>query len=61
MERLARLSHRIVWVNPHVGDATDFEPNTLGMMVAAPYVDAIVSGHNLASLEDFAVGLPEIR
>ncbi len=61
MERLARLCHRIVWVNPHVGDGTEFQPNTLGMMVAAPYVDSIVSGHNLASLEEFAAALPEIR
>lgn len=61
MERLARLSHRVVWVNPHVGDSVDFQPNTLGMMVAAPHVDAIVSGHNLASLEELAASLPEIR
>ena len=54
MERLSRLCHRIVWLNPHKGDAADFVPTTLGMMVAAPYVDELLSGHDLASLEQFA-------
>lgn len=61
MERLARLSHRVVWMNPHKGDDEDFRPNTLGMMVAAPFIDTIVSGHNLRSLEKFAASLPELR
>lgn len=54
MERLARLSHKVVWVNPHKGDNPDFQPTTLGMIVAAPFVDLVVSGHDLASLEDLA-------
>ena len=61
MERLARLSHRVVWMNPHKGDDEDFRPNTLGMMVATPFIDTIVSGHNLRSLEKFAAKLPELR
>jgi uncharacterized protein len=61
MERLSRLCHRIVWMNPNKRDDPDFEPNTLGLMVAAPYIDSMVSGHNLASLEDFATHLPELR
>jgi hypothetical protein len=60
MERLARLSHRIVWMNPHKGTATDFRPSTLGMMVAAPHVDLLLSGHDLASLERLAELLPEL-
>jgi uncharacterized protein with von Willebrand factor type A (vWA) domain len=60
MERLSRLSHRIVWMNPHKGNSTDFQPNTLGMMVAAPYVDLLLSGHDLRSLEEFAARLPEL-
>ena len=59
MERLARLSHRVVWMNPHMGNDADFVPNTLGMMVAAPHVDTILSGHDLRSLEQFAARLPE--
>lgn len=60
MERLARLSHRVVWMNPHKGDQRDFTPNTLGMMVAAPHVDVILSGHDLRSLEQFAAMLPAL-
>ena len=58
MERLARLSHRVVWMNPHKGDDRDFRPTTLGMMVAAPHVDLLLSGHDLSSLEQLAAVLP---
>jgi uncharacterized protein len=61
MERLSRLSHRVVWMNPHKGNDPDFRPNTLGMMIAAPHVDLLLSGHDLRSLEEFAVLLPELR
>jgi uncharacterized protein len=61
MERLGRLSHRIVWMNPHKGDAADFRPSTLGMMVAAPHIDLLLSGHDLRSLEELATLLPELR
>jgi uncharacterized protein len=60
MERLSRLCHRIVWLNPHKGHDADFRPSTLGMMVAAPYVDLLLSGHDLRSLEEFAARLPEL-
>ncbi len=60
MERLARQSFRVVWLNPHKGDSTDFRPSTLGMMVAAPHVDLLLSGHDLRSLEDFAAMLPAL-
>jgi hypothetical protein len=58
MERLARLCHRIVWLNPHKGDNREFRPSTLGMMVAAPHIDLLLSGHDLASLEELAGLLP---
>ena len=58
MDRLSRLSHRVVWLNPHKGDRVDFAPSTMGMMVAAPYVDLLLSGHDLRSLEEFAELLP---
>jgi uncharacterized protein with von Willebrand factor type A (vWA) domain len=60
MERLSRLCHRIVWLNPHKGEARDFHPSTLGMMVAAPHVDLLLSGHDLSSLEEFAKLLPTL-
>ena len=61
MERLARLCHRVVWLNPHKGDDPDFRPSTLGMMVAAPHIDLLLSGHDLASLEELAGTLPTLN
>jgi uncharacterized protein len=61
MERLGRLCHRIVWLNPHKGDDRDFRPSTLGMMVAAPHIDLLLSGHDLASLEELAGLLPVLN
>jgi uncharacterized protein with von Willebrand factor type A (vWA) domain len=49
MERLRRLAHRIVWVNPRAG-AEAFAPRAGGMAAALPYCDALVGGHNLEAL-----------
>jgi uncharacterized protein len=51
MQRIRRLAHRIVWVNPRAA-AADFVPRAGGMAAALPYCDALVSGHNLASLAE---------
>jgi uncharacterized protein len=61
MERLSRLSHRLVWLNPHKGDDPGFRPSTLGMMIAAPHIDLLLSGHDLASLEKLATLLPGLN
>ncbi len=61
MERLGRLSHSIVWLNPHKGADPAFRPSTLGMMVAAPHIDLLLSGHDLSSLEEFAAVLPALN
>jgi uncharacterized protein len=61
MERLSLLSHRVVWLNPHKGDDPGFRPSTLGMMVAAPHVDLLLSGHDLSSLEKLAALLPGLN
>ena len=60
MERLSRQCHRLVWMNPHKGSNPAFTPSTLGMMVAAPYVDLVLSGHDLNSLEELAALLPTL-
>jgi len=49
MARLARLAHRIVWVNPRVG-ADAFSVGAGGMVAALPHCDALVSGHSFAAL-----------
>ena len=51
MARLARLAHRIVWVNPRVS-AAGFAPRAGGMAAALPHVDALASGHSLAALTE---------
>jgi len=49
MERLARLAHRIVWVNPRAG-AEGFSVRAGGMVAALGHCDALVSGHSFAAL-----------
>ena len=51
MERLSRLAHRIVWVNPRAS-AEGFSPRAGGMAAALPYCDALVSGHSLDALDE---------
>jgi uncharacterized protein with von Willebrand factor type A (vWA) domain len=53
MARLRRSVHRIVWLNPLLASA-DYEPLTLGLQTALPYVDDFLAAHNFASLEDLA-------
>jgi uncharacterized protein with von Willebrand factor type A (vWA) domain len=51
MERLARLAHRIVWVNPRVS-AQAFSVRSGGMVAALPFCDALVSGHSFEALAE---------
>lgn len=60
LERLSRLSHRIVWMNPHQGDSPHLRTNTLALAVAEPFIDLVASAHNLRSLETFATRLAEL-
>ena len=57
LERLSRLSHRIVWVNPHADGGA---PVAVGMRAAQPYLDVVLSGHDLASLAELAAELPRL-
>ena len=61
MERLGRLCHTLVWMNPHKGHDPGFRPSTLGMMAAAPHIDLLLSGHDLSSLEELAALLPTLN
>ncbi len=51
MERLRRVAHRIVWVNPRVS-ARGFEARAAGLVAALPFCDALVSGHSLEALDE---------
>jgi uncharacterized protein with von Willebrand factor type A (vWA) domain len=56
MQRLARLAHRIVWVNPRVG-ASAFSVQAGGMVAALPHCDALVSGHSFKALGEVAAAI----
>ena len=58
MERLHRVSHRLVWVNP-LKAAPGYAPLARGMAAALPHVDTFIEGHSLASLESLAKILAE--
>jgi uncharacterized protein len=51
MQRLSRLAHRIVWVNPRSG-ASSFTVRAGGMVAALPYCDALGSGHSFEALHE---------
>jgi uncharacterized protein len=53
MARLARTAHRVVWLNPLAADPR-YEPLTRGMKAAMPYVDRLLPGNSIASLETLA-------
>jgi uncharacterized protein with von Willebrand factor type A (vWA) domain len=53
MARLARVAHKVVWVNP-LKASEGYEPLVRGMAAALPYVDEFVSGHSLDALEELA-------
>ena len=51
MERLHRLAHRVIWVNPRRAN-DQYRPLTAGMDAALPHVDAFLSGHSLDALDE---------
>jgi uncharacterized protein with von Willebrand factor type A (vWA) domain len=56
MERLSRVAHRIVWVNPRT-QSPEYRPLAGGMAAAWPYCDAVVSAHTLHALDDLTAAL----
>jgi uncharacterized protein with von Willebrand factor type A (vWA) domain len=51
MQRLGRLAHRVIWMNPLKGSPR-YEPLARGMAASLPYVNVFLPGHNLESLEE---------
>jgi len=50
------VAHRIVWANPRT-QSPRYRPEVGGMAAAWPYCDAVVSAHNLESLDDLLSAL----
>jgi uncharacterized protein len=57
--RLQRSCHRLIWLNPLLGDA-DYQPLTLGMQAALPHIDDFLPIHNLASLDQLGEHLAQL-
>ena len=57
--RLQRSCHRLIWLNPLLG-SPDYQPLTLGMQAALPYVDDFLPVHNMNSLQALAQRLGDI-
>ena len=53
MQRLHRVAHRVVWVNPHRGKA-GYEAVQQGVLAVLPHVDEFVAGHSLAAYAEVA-------
>jgi uncharacterized protein with von Willebrand factor type A (vWA) domain len=51
MERLHRVTHRLVWVNP-LKVTPGYAPLARGMAAALPHLDAFVEGHSVAAMEE---------
>jgi uncharacterized protein len=56
--KLQRSCRRLIWMNPLMG-APGYEPLTLGLQAALPFVDDFLPAHNLANLEALGVLLLE--
>jgi uncharacterized protein len=59
MARLARCSHRLIWLNP-LKAHPEYRPLTRGMRAALPHVDEFMAGNSLGSLERLAVALDRL-
>ena len=50
MQRLHRLAHRVIWVNPHRGKE-GYEPVQQGIEAVLPHCDDFVAGHSLHAFD----------
>ncbi|HSR67639.1 MAG TPA: VWA domain-containing protein [Acidobacteriota bacterium] len=53
VQRLRRSCHRLIWLNPRLGQAS-YQPLAQGMATALPLVDDFLPVHNLRSLQELA-------
>lgn len=53
VERLGRVAHRLVWVNP-LKASPGYAPLARGMAAALPHLDEFVEGHSVNALRDLA-------
>ena len=56
MQRLSRVAHRIIWVNPRT-KSEQYRPLAGGMAAAWPYCDAVLSAHSVNALHELTAAL----
>ncbi|MGP7998393.1 MAG: vWA domain-containing protein [Streptosporangiaceae bacterium] len=56
MQRLSRVAHRIIWVNPRT-KSEHYRPLAGGMAAAWPFCDAVVSAHSVHALAELTEAL----
>jgi uncharacterized protein with von Willebrand factor type A (vWA) domain len=59
MGTLRRSCHRLLWIDP-LAARPGFEPTTVGLQAALPFVDELVPAASVASLEELAVRLGKL-
>lgn len=59
MARLQHSCHRLIWLNPLLG-SPNYQPLTLGMQAALPFVDDFLPVHNLLSIEQLGEKLASV-
>ena len=60
MERLAKSTRRLIWINPLLR-YEGFEPKAAGIRAMLPYVDDFRSSHNLKSLAELTDVLSHVQ
>ena len=58
MQRLSRVAHRIIWVNPRT-KSEQYRPLAGGMAAAWPYCDAVLSAHSVNALHELTAALAQ--
>ncbi len=53
MNRLRRLAHAVIWVNPHAGK-DGYEAVQQGIVAVLPHCDSFLAGHTLTTFEELA-------
>jgi uncharacterized protein with von Willebrand factor type A (vWA) domain len=51
VQRLSRLAHRLVWMNPHRGKA-GYKPIQAGIVASLPHLDDFLAGHSFATFAE---------
>lgn len=58
-ERLSKLAHRVIWVNPHSGKI-GYEPVQSGIRAVLPHIDHMVAGHTFDAFARFLEVLSDV-